>query len=89
MEDVGSSVAISSVEQDVFGDICQEIGWFQVLSEENAHEFAKLASYHYTLLKNRAYLDEFVDGLHSLGVVNLIQEHSGMCNNYYFNIVFI
>ena len=89
MENVGSSIGLSPVEQDVFGDICPEIGWFQVLSEENAVEFAKLASFRYNLVKNRAYLDEFVDGLGSVCVVNLIQEHPGMYNINYLSIVFI
>ena len=78
MKNIGSSTGLSAAEQGVLEDICQEIGWFQVLNQENVHEFAKLVSYHYTLVKNRAYLDEFIDGLHCLGIVQLIQAHPGM-----------
>ena len=51
-----------------------------MLNQEKVQEFAKLVSYHYTIVKNRAYLDEFIDGLRSLGIVQLIKVHPGMYN---------
>lgn len=75
---MGSSTDLSIKEQKIFDEICEEIGWFKVVTQANVQQFSDMVSYHYILMKNRAYLDEFIDGLRSLGVVQLIQAHPGM-----------
>ena len=75
---MGNSKDLSIEEQRILEQICEEIGWFKILNHENVQEFTKLVSYHYTLVQNRAYLDDFIDGLRSLDVVQLIQAHPGM-----------
>jgi hypothetical protein len=75
---MGSSNGLSSSEQSIFEEICKEIGWFKMVNQANVVEFTNIVAYHYTLVQNRAYLDDFIDGLRSLDVVQLIQAYPGM-----------
>ena len=52
---------------------------FKMVNRANVVEFTNIVAYHYTLVQNRAYLDDFIDGLRSLDVVQLIQAYTLVC----------
>ena len=58
--------------------ITDEIGFYEDLSEANKTLFVKQAARYLCTVKNGSHIAQFVDGLQTLKIVDLIKKHPGL-----------
>ena len=86
MDNASSTADIDTVmENEFFSNALVTAGWLQPLTLANRHRAMQTIIVHDVLTKRKEPLDQFVKGLETLGVHQLIKSSPGLMKEHFVN----